>query len=37
MSEPTRLKRLGWFVLLWGAGVAVVGTVGFILRAWLLG
>jgi hypothetical protein len=40
MPEPGdapagRWRRLGWFVALWGAGVAVVGTVGFVLRLWL--
>ncbi|WP_205599509.1 DUF2474 domain-containing protein [Sandarakinorhabdus rubra] len=35
--EPSRARRLAWFVALWGAGVAVVGTVGLILRTWLLG
>lgn len=29
-------KRLGWFVLLWAAGVAVVGTVAWLIRLWLL-
>ncbi len=29
------LKRLGWFVLLWAAGVAVVGATALVLRAWL--
>jgi hypothetical protein len=37
MPEPHLGKRLGWFVALWAAGVAVVGTVGLILRAWLMG
>jgi hypothetical protein len=29
------LKRLGWFVGLWAAGVATVGAVSLVLRAWL--
>lgn len=29
------LRRLGWFVLLWLGGVAVVGTVALILRLWI--
>lgn len=40
MPEPDRrpaLRRWLWFVALWGAGVAVVGTVSLLLRAWLLG
>ncbi len=28
-------KRLGWFLGLWLAGVAVVGAVAMIIRAWL--
>lgn len=28
-------KRLLWFVGLWAAGVAVVGTVAYILRLWM--
>lgn len=28
-------KRLAWFVGLWLAGVAVVGSVAYILRLWL--
>lgn len=41
-DEPPRpgakggtFRRLGWFVLLWLAGVATVGTVAFILRIWI--
>lgn len=29
------LRRAGWFVLLWLAGVLAVGAVAFLLRAWL--
>jgi hypothetical protein len=28
-------RRLGWFLLLWLAGVATVATVSFVLRAWI--
>jgi hypothetical protein len=28
-------KRLAWFVLLWAAGVAAVGSVAFLLRWWI--
>jgi hypothetical protein len=28
-------RRLAWFVGLWGAGVAVVGAVAYLLRWWL--
>jgi hypothetical protein len=28
-------QRLGWFVLLWAAGVATVATVAYGLRAWI--
>ena len=27
------LRRLGWFVALWAAGVAAVGAVGLAIRA----
>lgn len=29
-------RRLAWFVALWAAGVAVVGTVAYAIRAILL-
>lgn len=29
---PKWTSQLGWFVLLWAAGVAVVGGVAFVLR-----
>jgi hypothetical protein len=29
-------KRLAWFVALWTAGVAVVGTVAYFIRWWLV-
>ncbi len=38
MSEiaPAPLwKRLAWFLLLWAAGVAAVGSVAFLLRWWI--
>jgi len=28
-------QRLLWFVALWAAGVAVVGTVAYLLRLWI--
>lgn len=41
MPEPDAdrppARRLLWFVALWGAGVAVVGTISLVLRTWLLG
>lgn len=36
MPEPMLRQRLAWFVGLWAAGVAVVGTVAWLLRAWLM-
>jgi hypothetical protein len=30
---PTLLARLGWFVLLWAAGVGAVGAVALLVRA----
>lgn len=30
------LRRLGWFVLLWLCGIAVVGLVAFLIRSVLL-
>ncbi len=30
-------QRLGWFALLWTAGVLAVGTVGYVIRLWLVG
>jgi hypothetical protein len=36
MPEPRRVvRRLGWFLLLWLAGVAAVALVSFILRFWI--
>jgi phage shock protein PspC (stress-responsive transcriptional regulator) len=28
-------KRLAWFVALWAAGVAVVGTTAYLIRWWI--
>ena len=28
-------RRLAWFVALWAAGVATVGTVAYLLRWWI--
>ena len=35
--EPagTLWRRLAWFVALWAAGVATVGTVAYLLRWWI--
>ena len=30
------LRRLGWFVGLWAAGVLTLTLVGTVIRAWLL-
>ena len=30
-------RRLAWFAAIWGASVAVLGTVAFVLRRWLVG
>jgi len=36
-KEPGLLwKRLAWFVGLWGAGVAVVGAVAYLIRMAIL-
>lgn len=35
MPAPLWARRLGWFVALWLAGIAVVGSVAMVLRAWL--
>jgi hypothetical protein len=32
-----RWRRIVWFVGLWVAGVAVLGAVGFLIRATLIG
>ncbi len=36
-AQPMRagVKRLLWFIGLWAAGVATVGVVALILRAWI--
>lgn len=36
-TEQPPARRWLWFVALWGGGVAVVGTLSLLLRAWLLG
>jgi hypothetical protein len=28
-------QRLGWLVLIWGASVAVLGAVAWLLRLWI--
>lgn len=35
-GEAPLWQRLAWFVGLWAAGVTAVGTVAYVLRAWLL-
>ena len=29
------VRRLAWFVGLWAAGVATVGTIAYLLRWWI--
>ena len=29
-------KRLAWFVGLWAAGVAAVGSVAYLIRSWIM-
>ncbi len=36
MRVPLALRRAGWFVALWAAGVAGVGAVSLLIRAVLL-
>ena len=31
-----RLSRLGWFVGIWLASVAVIGTVAWLIRLWIV-
>ena len=31
-GKPSWLRRIGWMVLLWAAGVAAVGLVAIIIR-----
>ena len=28
-------RRIGWMAAIWGISVAVLGTVAFIIRAWI--
>jgi len=37
MAERPLARRLLWFVGLWAAGVAVVGSVAWVIRTWLIG
>lgn len=30
------LRRLGWFVLIWGASVGVVGLLAWLIRLWIV-
>ena len=32
ITEPARLRRLAWFVVLWVASVAALGIVAWLLR-----
>jgi hypothetical protein len=34
-TRPPLWKQLAWFVALWIAGVAAVGSVAFVIRSWL--
>ena len=34
-SARSLLRRLGWFVLLWCAGVGTVGALAFVIRLWI--
>jgi hypothetical protein len=36
LTVPPALKRLGWFVALWAAGVLTVAAVAGLIRWWLL-
>ncbi len=33
---PPSLRRLTWFVAIWLASVAVIGTVAWIIRLWIV-
>lgn len=35
-GAPSLLRRVGWFVLLWLGGIAVVGLAAFVIRSVLL-
>lgn len=35
-SDSSMLKQLGWMAAIWGMSVAVIGTVAYIIRLWLL-
>lgn len=37
MAGGPLARRLLWFVGLWAAGVAVVGSVAWLIRTWLIG
>ena len=34
--EPPLAKRLLWLAGIWGASVAVIGLVGYLIRLWLV-
>lgn len=35
MTQAPLWKRLAWFVGLWLASVAVIGTVAFVIKLWI--
>jgi len=35
MADRPLRTRLLWFVALWAAGVATVGTIAYVIRLWL--
>lgn len=30
-----KARQIGWFILLWAAGVGAVGLVGLVIKLWL--
>jgi len=34
-EDPPFWQRLAWMAVFWVAGVAVVGAVAFVIRAWI--
>lgn len=35
IEKPSWLRRIGWLVLLWAAGVATVGVVAIVIRIFM--
>lgn len=33
---PRTLRRIGWFVAIWLASIAVIGTVAWLIRLWIV-